>query len=95
MTPARPPCPVCGAPVALQIKTPSGTPYVPLHKPAPGTAPDRHGNCPGTGALAPAGDLLGAPLAVEAPPEPRPLAPHAPAFQLDAFKLDLFGGPQS
>lgn len=88
---ARPPCPVCGVPVAVAA---SGTlafhrrPV--LRRGVPGFAA-----CPGSGALAPAGDLLGAPLAVETHPEPRPLAPHAPAFQLDAFNLDLFGGPQS
>lgn len=85
------PCPVCGKFVLVSAMHRIGPHWAPDASPKRGTP-----ECPGSGALAPAADLLAGPIMPA--PDPGPAAdmpPHAPAFQLDAFDLDLFGGPQS
>lgn len=64
------PCPVCGRRFAPTVKVPSGVPGVPLHSPPYGEIADRHGNCPGSGALAPVGDLFPDAPTVPALPAP-------------------------
>lgn len=88
--PVRAPCPVCGQPVAVTVWNRLEAHRTMHERPdKPGTFTLRH--CPGSGALPPAGDLLGAPLAV-APDSSADGPRQIPAFQLDLLTLDLFGG---